>query len=235
MGELLKGFKDFGPNADKVDTVIFPPSCFISTAQTVVEGSSIKIGIQNISKTGEGAYTGEVTAGQANDSGVKWVLIGHSERRALYGETDEETGTKVEMALAYGQNAMVCIGESLEERQSGSTIDVCQRQLSAFMHRVYDWSKVVIAYEPVWAIGTGVVATPMQAQETHSQIRQFLRSNIGESIAQSTRILYGGSVSPGNCMDLGKLPDVDGFLVGGASLKSSFTEIIGAAQDLYKV
>merc|ERR1712050_636683 len=133
-----------------------------------------------------------------------------------------------------GLNVMICIGELLEERKAGRTMDVCVKQMKAVIPKITDWSKVVIAYEPVWAIGTGVVATPIQAQETHYQIRLLIREECGKDVANSVRILYGGSVSPGNCKTLGELPDVDGFLVGGASTKPNFTEIMGAAQDLYK-
>merc|ERR1719284_2118031 len=128
---------------------------------------------------------------------------------------------------------MLCIGETLAERQSGRTAEVCTEQMLAVIPSISDWSRIVIAYEPVWAIGTGVVATPMQAQETHFQIRQYIREQAGSAVADNVRILYGGSVSPGNCKALGELPDVDGFLVGGASMKPDFTTVIGAAQDLY--
>merc|ERR1719198_1342966 len=129
---------------------------------------------------------------------------------------------------------MFCIGEQLSERQAGTTNDVCQTQLAAMIPKVTDWSKIVIDYEPVWAIGTGVVATPLQAQEAHYQCRAFIKEKCGAAVADAVRILYGGSVNEKNCKALGELPDVDGFLVGGASTKPNFTEIIGAAQDLYK-
>merc|ERR1719261_628339 len=128
---------------------------------------------------------------------------------------------------------MLCIGELLSERETGKTGEVCERQLKACLPVIKDWSKMVIAYEPVWAIGTGKVATPMQAQETHFNVRQFLREQCGAAVAENVRILYGGSVSPGNCKALSELPDVDGFLVGGASMKPDFTTIIDAAQTLY--
>ena len=133
-----------------------------------------------------------------------------------------------------GLNVMFCIGEQLEERKAGRTEDVCRVQMQAVMPKVTDWSKMVIAYEPVWAIGTGVVATPLQAQTAHYQVRNMIMEACGKDVAQSVRILYGGSVSPGNCKELGELPDVDGFLVGGASCKPDFTKIIDTAQTLYK-
>jgi len=131
---------------------------------------------------------------------------------------------------------MFCIGEQLSERKSGKTMEVCERQMKAVFPKISasDWSKVTIAYEPVWAIGTGVVATPIQAQQAHYGVRELVRRTCGAAIADKVRILYGGSVSPSNCAALGELPDVDGFLVGGASLKSSFTDIISCAQKLYK-
>mmetsp|Transcript_62194 Transcript_62194/g.133729 ORF Transcript_62194/g.133729 Transcript_62194/m.133729 type:complete len:706 (-) Transcript_62194:95-2212(-) len=233
--DLLNAFKKFGPDAAAVETVLFPPAVHVGTATSTVAGSpAIKIGVQNMSKTGEGAFTGEVTAGMITDLGLEWVMVGHSERRSLYGETDEDCATKTELALKKGLNVMFCIGELLSERQTGKTAEVCQTQLSAVIPKVTDWSKMVIAYEPVWAIGTGVVATPLQAQETHYQIRAFLKEKCGAAVSDAVRILYGGSVNEKNCMALGELADVDGFLVGGASMKPSFTDIIGAAQTLYK-
>mmetsp|Transcript_46753 Transcript_46753/g.104749 ORF Transcript_46753/g.104749 Transcript_46753/m.104749 type:complete len:706 (+) Transcript_46753:84-2201(+) len=234
--DLLEAFKGFSISS-KVEAVIFPPTPHIHHAQKVLgSGSAVMLGVQNVSKTAEGAFTGEVTTGQVKDMGMKWVMIGHSERRSLYGETDEDCAAKVEKSLEKDLNVMFCIGEVLEERKTGRTLDVCARQMEAVFPKIKpeQWSKIIIAYEPVWAIGTGVVATPMQAQETHYGIRAFLAEKVGASVAQNTRILYGGSVSPGNCKSLGELPDVDGFLVGGASMKSNFTEIIGAAQDLVK-
>jgi glycosyltransferase involved in cell wall biosynthesis len=160
------------------------------------------------------------------EMGFGWVMVGHSERRARYGETDADTGLKVEKALAAGLRVIIAIGESLEEREGGKTDQVNQRQLSACIPYVRDWDKVVIAYEPVWAIGTGKVATPAMAQETHAAIRKFLSAKVGPEVAASVRIQYGGSASPDNCAELIAQPDIDGFLVGGASLKPTFTKMI---------
>lgn len=232
--DLLAGFAAFNPIAASVETVIFAPTIHIAPSVAALGGNTaIKVGVQNMSKTKEGAFTGEITAGQIKDFGLQWVLIGHSERRSIYGETDEDCATKVEQGLAMGLSCMLCIGEVLADRKAGTTNDVCFRQMKACIPKITDWSKIVIAYEPVWAIGTGVVASPMQAQETHSQCRQFLREQCGNSVADNVRILYGGSVSPGNCKALGQLPDVDGFLVGGASMKTDFTVIIDAAQTAF--
>jgi len=233
--DLLSAFKAFAPNPANVETVLFAPHVHIGLAQKTLAGSaSICVGAQNFSKTGEGAFTGEVSINMCKDLGLPWVMVGHSERRALYGETDADTAEKVKKAQETGINCMFCIGEQLSERKAGITNDVCARQLDAVFGVITDWSKITIAYEPVWAIGTGVVATPLQAQETHYQVRAHISKTCGRAIADNVRILYGGSVSPANCKQLGAMPDIDGFLVGGASCKPNFTEIIGAAQDLYK-
>merc|ERR1712070_1076010 len=216
-----------------VEVCIFPPTVQVAVAQRVAP-AGVAIGVQNISKTKEGAFTGEVTCGMCKDLNIPWVMIGHSERRSLYGETDDDCAEKLALAQAQGLMIMMCIGEQLSERKAGTTLDVCGRQLNAIFPKVTDWSKVVIAYERVWAIGTGVVATPMQAQETHYGVRKLIRDKFGSGVADAVRILYGGSVSPGNCQALSELPDIDGFLVGGASLKPDFTTIITTAKGLYK-
>eukprot|EP00449_Zooxanthella_nutricula_P047461 CAMPEP_0198606050 /NCGR_PEP_ID=MMETSP1462-20131121/154697_1 /TAXON_ID=1333877 /ORGANISM="Brandtodinium nutriculum, Strain RCC3387" /LENGTH=1206 /DNA_ID=CAMNT_0044337853 /DNA_START=1 /DNA_END=3619 /DNA_ORIENTATION=+ len=227
--ELLTAFKGCNPNGDLGETVIFAPFLHIPHALKEVAGTAINIGAENFSKTGEGAFTGEVSIGQLADIGVKYVLVGHSERRAIYGETDEDTAIKVKLGLEKGMHVMLAIGEQLSERQAGTTVDVCERQLKACFPVITDWSKVSIAYEPVWAIGTGVVATPMQAQDTHYQVRRIVAECCGDAVAKGVRILYGGSVNAKNCKALGEMPDIDGFLVGGASCKPEFTSIIGAA------
>merc|ERR1712087_56362 len=231
---LLNTFKGAQPDGNHGDTVIFAPFIHIDHAMKDVEGSAICIGAQNCSKTGEGAFTGEVSVGQIADFGIQWLLVGHSERRSIYGETDDDTAEKVSLGLAKGLNVMLCIGEQLSEREAGTTVDVCARQLTAVIPKITDWSRMSIAYEPVWAIGTGVVATPMQAQQTNYQVRTIIRDLCGDKVANAVRILYGGSVNAKNCEELGAMPDVDGFLVGGASCKDEFTTIIKTAQTLYK-
>jgi len=232
--ELLTAFKGGRPDKNSVDVCIFPPAVHIHTAQKALAGcDSIQVGVQNISKDKEGAFTGEVTVAMAQDLNIPWVMVGHSERRSLFGETDADCAMKTAKALEKGLMVMFCIGEQLAERKAGTTLDVCTTQLMAVIPEVTDWSKMVIAYEPVWAIGTGVVATPLQAQETHFGIRQLIRDQCGSSVADNVRILYGGSVSPGNCKELGELPDVDGFLVGGASMKPTFNEVIASAAKLF--
>mmetsp|Transcript_74648 Transcript_74648/g.165092 ORF Transcript_74648/g.165092 Transcript_74648/m.165092 type:complete len:708 (-) Transcript_74648:174-2297(-) len=230
--DLLTAFKGFSPDAAAVDTVLFPPAVHVGAAMSAVaDCSAIKIGVQNMSKTGEGAFTGEVTAGMITDLGLEWVMVGHSERRSLYGETDEDCATKTELALKKGLMVMFCIGELLAERQAGKTKEVCETQLAALIPKVTDWSKIVIAYEPVWAIGTGKVATPDQAEEVHAYLRKWLTDNVSQKVSDSVRIQYGGSVNDKNSEELGLKPNIDGFLVGGASLKGgAFATIINSVK-----
>ena len=190
------------------------------------------IAAQDCWTKGNGAYTGEVSADMLADMGLKWVILGHSERRHVIGESDEFTADKVVAALAKGLSVIYCIGEKLEERESGNTLDVCTRQMEALRTKIApeDWaSKIVVAYEPVWAIGTGKVATPEQAQEVHLEVRKWMESKVGKEVADSVQIIYGGSVNAGNCKELAGQPDIDGFLVGGASLKPEFIDIIKSA------
>ncbi|KAL6050505.1 Triosephosphate isomerase [Balamuthia mandrillaris] len=181
----------------------------------------------------QGAFTGEVSAEMLKDVGASYVILGHSERRHIFGETDEVLGKKIAAALHHGLKVIACVGEKLEEREAGETSAVVFRQLQAFADNVKGgWENVVIAYEPVWAIGTGKTATPEQAQEVHAEIRQWLSERVNAEVAASTRIIYGGSVKPDNSGDLAKQPDIDGFLVGGCSLKSSdFLQIISAVNQ----
>lgn len=187
---------------------------------------NIIIAAQNCGAQGNGAFTGETSADILVDLGVKWVILGHSERRSLYGESSEVVAKKLKYALEKGLSVILCIGELLNEREAGTTNTVLKAQLDACKDSVKDWSKVVVAYEPVWAIGTGKVATPDQAQETQAYVRSWLNDNISSDVAKVTRIIYGGSVTETNCGDLIKQVDVDGFLVGGASLKPAFADII---------
>lgn len=169
------------------------------------------------------------------DSGIMWTLTGHSERRVGFGfpgETSEVVGLKTKNAIDAGMSVMLCIGEMLADRQNGTTMKVCAEQLEAVKAAlaIGDWKKVVIAYEPVWAIGTGVTATPLQAQETHAAVRAWVKQNISEVVAQETRIVYGGSATASNCKELYAQPDINGFLVGGASLKPEFIDIINCTK-----
>merc|ERR1712098_580818 len=191
--------------------------------------SQVSVAAQNCYKANKGAFTGELAPAMILDCGAQWVILGHSERRNVFGETDELIGEKVGFALESGLKVIQCIGEKLEEREAGKTTEVCFRQLSAMLPHIKDWSRVVLAYEPVWAIGTGKTATPAQAQEVHAQLRQWLRDNVSADVAQSTRIIYGGSVTAGTAAELASQPDIDGFLVGGASLKPDFVTICNAS------
>jgi triosephosphate isomerase len=212
----------------EVEVVISPPALYLLFANEIIR-KDIAVAAQNVYDKGNGAYTGEISAEQLKDAGIHWVIIGHSERRALLGESDQFIASKTKAALAQGLSVILCIGESLEQREAGVTIDVVTSQLAAVAEKVEDWSKIVIAYEPVWAIGTGKVATTAQAQEVHAAIRSWLKQKVSEKAAEETRILYGGSVTDKNSKELAQQPDVDGFLVGGASLKPAFISIINSA------
>jgi triosephosphate isomerase len=229
LGEVESLCKTFAAckfDSSKVEVIICPTALHSKAAMDAFKGSGIEVGIQNISKTDAGAFTGEVSAAMAVDAGYTWCLIGHSERRSLYGETDADTVEKLTKAQDAGLKVMFCIGESLAERESGVTDTINQRQLAAALPLVKDWDKFVIAYEPVWAIGTGKVATPEQAQETQEHIRKYVAEKSGADAAAKVRIQYGGSASPGNIDGLAPKPDIDGFLVGGAALKPEFTKMI---------
>ena len=179
---------------------------------------------QNVSKTENGAFTGEVSAQQLVDFRIKWTLIGHSERRKLYGETNEIVAEKTKIALDNKLNVVLCVGETFEDREAEKTNDVLAEQLAAVKAAVPNWDNIVVAYEPVWAIGTGKVATPDQAQDAHTFIRGWVKENVSEET--NIRIIYGGSVNDKNCQILIKQEDIDGFLVGGASLKPNFKDIV---------
>jgi len=210
-----------------VEVVIAPPACYLtSLSSQLSETPNVKVSAQNVHESEKGAFTGEISCSMALDCGVRYTILGHSERRHVFGESDVQIGQKTKAALASGLVVIACIGEKAEDRKSGNTMDVCIRQLSAFKENVSDWGKVVIAYEPVWAIGTGEVATPEIAQETHSNIRSWFSDNVSPEVAASIRIIYGGSVNGKNCKNLSVQPDIDGFLVGGASLKPEFVDII---------
>jgi triosephosphate isomerase (TIM) len=217
-------------DTNNVEVVIAPTDIHLTSVKDITK-PEIQVSAQDVSQYGRGAYTGNVTADQLTDIGIKWTLTGHSERRSLFGETDQDVAVKTKIAIENGMNVMVCIGELLEERESGKTDEVNARQLQAVADEIAEgqWGNVVIAYEPVWAIGTGKVATPEQAEETHLNIRAWLHENISPEVAAATRILYGGSVNGGNAETLIGQPNIDGFLVGGASLKPEFGDIISAA------
>jgi len=214
---------------DQTDVVVSPPSLYVSFVKQNLKNAKVQVALQNCHTNSSGAFTGEVSAEMGEDLGCSWVILGHSERRHKFGESNDLIGEKVKHVLSATKLGVIaCIGELLSEREKNETMAVCATQLKAIADHVSDWSRVVIAYEPVWAIGTGKVASPDQAQKVHNELRKWLRANVGEEVADSTRILYGGSVSASNCGELSKKPDVDGFLVGGASLKPDFVQIVNA-------
>ncbi|KAF9975493.1 triosephosphate isomerase [Actinomortierella ambigua] len=215
-------------NLDKeVEVVVAPPFIYLDHVRKTIR-KEIAVAGQNCYSKAAGAYTGEVAAEMLKDIGIEWVILGHSERRDIFRETDDEIGQKVAHALKAGLKVIACCGEKLEERESNKTTEVVFRQLEAIRKHIDDWSNVVIAYEPVWAIGTGKVATPQQAQEVHHAIRNWLKEKVSPEVAEATRIQYGGSVNASNAATLAGEPDIDGFLVGGASLKPEFVTICNA-------
>ena len=198
-----------------------PPFVYLERVRANLN-SRFTVAAQNCWVSSGGAFTGEVSAEMLADACINWVILGHSERRRLCGESDILVAEKVAYALSQGLSAVVCIGETLSEHESGSSFQVCKSQLHPVVQRVSpkDWDKIVIAYEPVWAVGTGKVATPEFAQKMHESIRAYIGSVVSHAVASRLRIQYGGSVNPGNCASLARQEDIDGFLVGGASLRS---------------
>ena len=223
VGELNEAARSPGglPPPSECEVIIAPEHIHLSIVLDAVD-PRYKVAAQNCWDRSSGAYTGEIAAEALLDLGVAWVILGHSERRSLLGESNEFVGAKVEHAIEVGMDVIACVGETLAEREAGSMFDVLDAQLQGVADRVKaerDWAHIVVAYEPVWAIGTGVVATPEQAQDVHAHIRSWLAKNVSGAVGDATRILYGGSVNDANAATLATKPDIDGFLVGGASLK----------------
>lgn len=226
---LVQSLKDLVKDVTNVEIVVCPPFISLHAVKEMLAGSRIGLGAQNVYWEKSGAFTGEVSAPMLKSVGCTYVIIGHSERRTYFGETDETVNKRIFAALAEGLKPIVCIGETLEEREAGKTFEVIKRQVEGGLANlsVEQMATVVIAYEPVWAIGTGKTATPAQAQEVHAFIRKLLNDIFGQTTAEATRIQYGGSVKPDNAAELMAQPDIDGALVGGASLKAdSFEKII---------
>ncbi len=217
--ELLEGLKSGIDAVSNAEVAVCPPYVFIPEVQKLLDGSAISWGGQDLSVEVSGAYTGEIAASMLNDFGCKYAIVGHSERRSYHGESDELVAKKFAAARAGGLVPILCVGETLEEREQGITEDVCARQLDAVIDLVGvdGLACGVIAYEPVWAIGTGKTATPEQAQGVHAFIRGRIAEKSAE-VAEGMRILYGGSMKPGNAKELIGKPDIDGGLIGGASL-----------------
>ncbi|OED42116.1 triose-phosphate isomerase [Endozoicomonas sp. (ex Bugula neritina AB1)] len=215
----------------KAEVLVCPPSVYAQQVCELVAGSSVKVGLQNASDKLSGAYTGEVSPLMVKDLGCEYVLIGHSERRSIYGETDDSVAAKFCALVDQGIVPVLCVGESLEERESGDTMDVVAHQINTVLRTAGPGrlANFVIAYEPVWAIGTGLTATPEQAQEVHAAIRALLAED-NQKMADRTRVLYGGSMKAANAAELMAQPDVDGGLIGGASLVAAdFKAICHAA------
>ena len=204
------------------DVAVFPPFPYLAQAVAAVTGTALRVGAQNVATERQGAFTGEVSAIMLADIGCNLALVGHSERRSLYGETDEQVLAKTRQLLQQNITAVVCVGETLTERQAGQAEAVVARQLSLLLQELssFDWRHLILAYEPVWAIGTGETATPEQAQSMHAFIRRLLQEK-DPAMAAATRILYGGSVKAANAAELFAQPDIDGGLVGGASLDAT--------------
>jgi triosephosphate isomerase len=224
-GELAQAAKGVA-----CEVVVAPPFTALAAVAAELEGTNVEVSAQNMYPKDSGAFTGEVSAPMLLEAGCKWVILGHSERRQFFGETDESVKEKVAAAMAAGLKPIACIGETLPEREAGKTLDVCFRQMDAFAEVLLKNPGFgVIAYEPVWAIGTGKVATPAQAQEVHAALRKRLAA-LNAELAEKTRILYGGSVKADNAKELLGCPDIDGALVGGASLDAAgFAKIAQAA------
>eukprot|EP00823_Brevimastigomonas_motovehiculus_P000183 TRINITY_DN10297_c0_g1_i1.p1 TRINITY_DN10297_c0_g1~~TRINITY_DN10297_c0_g1_i1.p1 ORF type:complete len:267 (+),score=56.45 TRINITY_DN10297_c0_g1_i1:27-827(+) len=215
---------------ESTQVVVAPPSVYLTSVKAKLR-KDFAVSGQDVSFRGLGAFTGDIAAEMYKDLGIKWTITGHSERRTYHHETSAEVAKKTAIAIKHGLSVIACIGETLAQREAGQTWNVLSEQLQAFAdckELSGKWDQIVVAYEPVWAIGTGKVATPVQAQEAHAFVRSFLSKAVSEEVASKVRILYGGSVTKANAKELGTRDDVDGFLVGGASLKPEFIDIINA-------
>jgi len=226
--DVVKGAGD----GDKVEVAICPPSVYLSAVANVVAGASVSLGAQNLYAAGDGAFTGEVNAAMLTDVGCRYIILGHSERRQLMGETDAMVAKKMQAALAGNLIPIVCVGETQSERESNKTEAIVETQVRGSLEGLDEVraAKIVLAYEPVWAIGTGLTASPEQAEAVHAMIRKLLGEMFTPEIAAQIRIQYGGSVKPGNAAELMSQPNIDGALVGGASLQAAdFLAIVKAA------
>ncbi|VUZ49732.1 unnamed protein product [Hymenolepis diminuta] len=213
-----------------LDIVIGVPACYLKYAQDHAP-KQVKIAAENCYKVKSGAFTGEISPEMIKDCGCEWVILGHSERRHIFGESDEFIGEKVKFALESGLKIILCVGESLAEHEAGKTNEVCIKQMEVIAKNVPSkdmWDKVVIAYEPVWATGTGKTATPAQAQEVNKEIREWIKKHVSADVAENIRIIHGGSVNADSAKELDSQPDIDGFCVGRATLEPDFVKIINA-------
>ena len=230
--DLAKSVAAALPSSAAVDIAVCPPFVYLDAVRQVLQGSAVAVGAQNLYFESNGAFTGETSAEMLKDLACAYVILGHSERRNVIGETNQDVNRKTRVALANGLVPIVCVGELLEQREAGQTMKVIEDQFTGSLaQRTPDQAKqIVIAYEPVWAIGTGRVASPAQAEEVHAAIRQLLSDQFGADVAAAVRIQYGGSVKPDNAVELMSQPNIDGALVGGAALKAdSFAAIVSAS------
>lgn len=232
--ELVAGILEGVPASDNVSLLVCPPYPYLASVASQLAGSSVQLGAQNVSEHDKGAFTGEVAPAMLHDVGCRYAIVGHSERRTLYGESSAQVADKMAAALAAGLVPILCVGETLDEREAGSTEQVVGEQLAAAIERngIAAFASAVVAYEPVWAIGTGKTATPEQAQDVHRYIRSVLAEQ-DAAVAENVQILYGGSVKGDNAAGLFGMPDIDGGLIGGASLKAAdFLAIARAATEI---
>jgi len=235
--EMVKVLKEESPQLTDAELVVIPPYTMLSEVKKIIEGSTVQLGAQNLFWEEKGAFTGEISPLMLRDAGCQYATIGHSERRQYFGETNETVNKKVKAALAHELTPIMCIGESLEEREKGKTMEKVETQINSGMEGLgkEEMRLIILAYEPIWAIGTGVTATPSQAEEIHSFIREKLAEKYGNEIASYAIILYGGSVKPDNTYSLLKENNINGALVGGASLEAdSFIQITKEAIKAYK-
>lgn len=204
-----------------VGLIVATPATHLTSVAAVLD-SRVELSAENCADHTSGAYTGEVSAAMVKSTGAKWTILGHSERRQYYGETDEKLVEKTKLALAEGLGVILCVGENLEQREAGKHFDVCEAQIKNVLYNFSadDMKNIVVAYEPVWAIGTGKTATSEQAEEIHAHIRKVLAAKFGQKVADDTTILYGGSCKPSNAKELFAQKDIDGGLIGGAALKA---------------
>lgn len=224
LAKMLKAKVD----TDKSDVVFCVPAIDIIPVGEIIKGTNIALGAENVYFEDKGAYTGEISAPMLKDAGVKYVIVGHSERRQYFGETDEDVNKKIKKILEYGMTPIMCCGETLEQREMDITIEHIRMQIKKGLYGLTaeDVEKVVIAYEPIWAIGTGKTATSQQAQEVCAEVRKVVGEVYGADTAEKIRIQYGGSVNGKNAAELFAMADIDGGLVGGASLKEDFENIV---------
>ena len=235
--EIVNALKEASAELTEAELVVIPPFTALNEVRKIIEGSSIQLGAQNMFWEEKGAFTGELSAPMLKDAGCRYAVIGHSERRQYFGETNETVNKKIKAALSHELIPIMCIGESLEEREKEKTTEKVGSQINAGLEGIGqdEMSRIIIAYEPIWAIGTGVTATPAQAEEVHAFIREKLTEKYGNEPASCAIILYGGSVKPANTYELLKEKNINGALVGGASLEAdSFIQIAKEAIRAYK-